>query len=107
MPSPIPNNNHPKGAFTMDRCKHIDRLGQPVTVDAVVAFTWRQGTGVRVGRVVKLTAKRVRIAYIAESTHQGETQRWASNHITAAENVIVLNSVEQQLTVLALRGLLP
>lgn len=88
--------------------EHCDQLGQPVLVNNLVAWTWRGGTGVRVGRVTRLTAKRVRIAYTTEWTHNDEVSRYSGTHITASNNVLVLDQgVEAQLTLLALKGLIP
>jgi peptidyl-tRNA hydrolase len=86
---------------------HTDRLGTPIAVDNIVAFCYSGGNTIHVGRVVKLTARRVRIAYTYEYTnHSGERVKWTSTYQGHPERLIVLNNIEQQLTVMALKGLI-
>ena len=87
--------------------EHQDRLNQPIAVDAIVAFTYTGGKRVHIGRVTRLTAKRVRINYTYEYTGMtGITQQWRSDYQADPVNIIVLTGIEQQLTLLALRGVL-
>ena len=86
--------------------EHADRLGQPIKIDTIVAFCYSGGTTIHIGRVIKLTAKRVRIAYTYEYTnHSGDRVRWKTNYQAHADRVLVLNQIEQELTVMALKGL--
>ena len=86
--------------------QHQDRLGQAIAVDSIVAFCYSGGTTIHIGRVVRLTAKRVRVAYTYEYTnHEGELVRWKTTYQAPGDRVLVLNQIEQQLTVLALKGL--
>jgi hypothetical protein len=85
---------------------HTDRLGRPITVDSIVVFCYSGGNTIHVGRVVKLTARRVRIRYTYEYTnHNSERVKWTSTYQGHPERLIVLNNIEQQLTVMALKGL--
>ena len=85
---------------------HQDRLGQAIAVDSIVAFCYSGGNTIHVGRVVKLTARRVRIEYTYEYTnHKGELTRWTSTYQGHPDRLIVLNRIEQQLTIMALKGL--
>jgi len=101
----IPNNTHPQGAAAMTQ--HLDRLGREVKLDDIVAFTWSMGTGVVIGRVIKITPKKIRIEYRATYTHNSETRTVTGRHITDSANTLILTGVEQHLTVAALRGLIP
>jgi hypothetical protein len=86
--------------------QHQDRLGNPIHINAVVAFCYAGGTTIHIGRVVRLTAKRVRIEYTYEYTnHSGERVKWTSTYQGHPERLIVLNNIEQHLTVMALKGL--
>jgi hypothetical protein len=86
--------------------QHKDRLNQPITVDSIVAFCYSGGNTIHIGRVVKLTAKRVRVAYTYEYTnHSGDRVRWKTTYQAHADRVLVLNQIEQELTVMALKGL--
>lgn len=86
--------------------EHRDRLHQHITVDSIVAFCYTGGKTIHIGRVAKLTAKRVRINYTYEYTnHEGIPTQWKSNYQAHPSNILVLNNLEQQLTVLALKGL--
>ena len=95
----IPKNKHPQGAAAMTQ--HKDKLGRTITVDSIVAFTWSMGTGVHVGRVIKLTAKKVRIEYINRYEHGGEIRTYRGRHITDGTNTLLLNGIEQELTIAA------
>ena len=87
--------------------QHTDRLGQPVRVDTVVAFSYTGGKRVHIGRVTRITAKRVRIRYSFEYTnHVGQLTNWTSDYQADPANIIVLDHIEQQLTLLALKGVL-
>jgi hypothetical protein len=87
--------------------EHCDQLNQPLTVDAVVAFCFAGGNQVHIGRVVRLTARRVRIAYTSEYTnHAGEQVKWTTTYQAHPDRVLILNGVEQQLTLLALKGVI-
>jgi hypothetical protein len=93
MPKPIPVY------------QHQDRLGQNITVDSIVAFCYSGGTTIHIGRVIRLTAKRVRVVYTYEYTnHSGDRVRWKTDYQAHPDRVLVLNQIEQQLTVLALKG---
>ena len=86
--------------------KHQDRLNQPIAVDSIVAFCYTGGNTIHIGRVAKLTARRVRINYSYEYTGMnGLPTRWKSDYQARPANILVLNNIEQQLTVLALKGL--
>jgi len=86
--------------------QHRDRLNQPILVDSIVAFCYSGGNTIHIGRVVKLTAKRVRVAYTYEYTnHSGDRVRWKTTYQAHADRVLVLNQIEQELTVMALKGL--
>lgn len=86
--------------------EHVDRLHQPITADSIVAFCYTGGNTIHIGRVARLTAKRVRVNYTYEYTnHEGLPTRWKSNYQAHPSNILVLNNLEQQLTVLALKGL--
>ena len=88
------------------RYEHQDRLGQTIGVNAIVAFCYSGGNTIHVGRVVRLTARRVRIEYTYEyMNHNGEQVRWSSTYQGHPDRLIVLNRIEQQLTVMALKGL--
>ena len=85
---------------------HTDRLNQPILPDSIVAFCYTGGNTMHIGRVARITRKRVRIAYRYEHTAtNGNKYRWESDYQAQPQNILVLNNLEQQLTVLALRGL--
>ena len=84
---------------------HKDRLGQNITVDSIVAFCYSGGNTIHIGRVIKLTAKRVRVAYTYEYTnHSGDRVKWKTTYQAHPDRILVLNQIEQELTVLALKG---
>ena len=84
---------------------HKDRLGQQILVDSIVAFCYSGGNTIHIGRVIRLTAKRVRVAYTYEYTnHSGERVRWKTNYQAHGDRILVLNTIEQELTVMALKG---
>jgi hypothetical protein len=84
---------------------HQDRLGQPILIDSIVAFCYSGGTTIHIGRVIRLTAKRVRVAYTYEYTnHAGDRVRWKTNYQAHGDRILVLNHIEQELTVMALKG---
>lgn len=86
--------------------EHKDRYGNPILVDHIVAFCYSGGNQIHLGRVVKLTAKRVRIHYTYEYTGlNGISQRWSSNYQAHPSNILVLTNIEQHLTMMALKGL--
>jgi hypothetical protein len=85
--------------------QHRDRLNQPILVDSIVAFCFSGGNTIHIGRVIRLTAKRVRIAYTYEYVnHAGEQVRWKTTYQAHPDRTLVLNNIEQQLTVMALKG---
>ena len=85
---------------------HQDRLGQPIHVDSIVAFCYSGGNTIHIGRVIRLTAKRVRVAYTYEYVnHAGDRVRWKTTYQAHGDRVLVLNQIEQELTVMALKGL--
>lgn len=86
---------------------HKDKLGRPIKLDHIVAFTWSLGTGVNIGRVIKITPKKIRIEYRNTYTHNGEPRTFTGRHITDSSNTLILNGIEQELTLAALRGLIP
>lgn len=93
MPKPIPTY------------EHKDRYGNPILVDNIVAFCYSGGNQIHLGRVTKLTAKRIQIHYTYEYVGMnGITQKWTSNYRAHPGNVLVLNGIEQQLTIMALKG---
>jgi hypothetical protein len=100
----IPNNTHPQGAAAMTQ--HLDRLGREVKLDHIVAFTWSRATGVTIGRVIRITPKKIRIEYRNTYVHMGETRIVTGRHITASGNTLILTGIEQHLTVAALKGLI-
>ena len=84
---------------------HKDRLGQQIQIDSIVAFCYSGGNTIHIGRVIKLTAKRVRIAYTYEYVnHAGDRVRWKTTYQAHPDRTLVLNNIEQQLTVMALKG---
>jgi hypothetical protein len=84
--------------------KHSDRLGQPIQVGAYVAFTWSGARGVRVGNIIKLTAKRVKIAFTTSYMRDGEKISWPSFHITRPEDCLILSeTLPQELTMATLK----
>ena len=87
--------------------EHRDRLNQAVAVDMIVAFSYTGGKRVHIGRVKRITKKRVRIHYTYEYTNpSGIPSSWTTDYQADPVNIIVLNGIEQQLTLLALRGVL-
>ena len=85
---------------------HRDKLNQPLTVDSIVAFCFCGGNQIHLGRVVKSTARRVRIVYTADyKNHAGQQVRYRPTYQAHPDRVVVLNGIEQQLTMLALKGL--
>ena len=85
--------------------QHQDRIGQPVTIDSIVAFCYAGGNTIHIGRVIRLTAKRVRVAYTYEYTdHAGDRVRWKTDYQAHGDRILVLNNIEQELTVMALKG---
>jgi hypothetical protein len=85
---------------------HTDRYGTPIAVDNIVAFCYSGGNTIHLGRVVKLTAKRVRIHYTYEYTGlNGVRNKWTSDYQADPSRIVVLNNIEQHLTMMALKGL--
>ena len=84
---------------------HQDRLGQPIRIDSIVAFCYSGGNTIHIGRVIRLTAKRVRVAYTySYVNHAGELTRWKTTYQAHPDRILVLNNIEQELTVMALKG---
>jgi hypothetical protein len=85
--------------------EHKDRYGNPILVDHIVAFCYSGGNQIHLGRVVRLTAKRVRIHYTYEYTGlNGVPNRWTSDYQAHPGNILVLSNIEQHLTMMALKG---
>lgn len=89
--------------------EHKDQLNQAIVPGSIVAFSWSNNPGVRIGRVEKLTAKRVRIAYKwIWANSAGETRIMEWNYLAVPNRVVVLSdTLQQELTVNKLRGLIP
>jgi hypothetical protein len=82
--------------------EHFDFLGQPIQVGDYVSFAW--GRGVRVGVVVKLTKKRIRVTFNNSYNNQGVTNYFTSNHIARPGDCLVLSDkLQQQLTIATLQ----
>lgn len=89
--------------------QHTDKINQPITINSVVAFAFSYSNGVRLGTVVKLTAKRVRVAYKHNwRDKNGALHTYEWNYLANPERVLVLtDSLQQELTILKLKGQLP
>lgn len=87
--------------------QHRDRLNQEIAVDSIVAFCYSGGKRIHIGRVIRITKKRVRIHYTYDYVNSaGIDMSWTSDYQADPVNILVLNHIEQELTVLALKGVL-
>ena len=87
--------------------EHRDRLNQAISIDMIVAFSYSGGKRVHIGRVKKITKKRVRIRYTYEyNPATGQAMKWLTDYQADPANILVLDHIEHELTLLALRGVL-
>ena len=112
--SPIPINNHPEGAVTMKAPKppiiaHQDQMGQSIETGDYIAFSYAYSTGIRIGRVIRSTQRRVRIAYKHQYTcREGEVRISEWQYLARPERTLVLgDSLDQQIVMLKLKNLVP
>jgi hypothetical protein len=90
--------------------EHNDQIGQAIKPGQQVAFCYSGAPGIKLGTVVKLTARRVRIAYKWAWTRHDTQERVVSewNYLSTPERILVLGeSLPAELTLLKLKGLLP
>lgn len=89
--------------------QHTDQIGQALRPGQQVAFCYSGAPGIRLGTVQKLTKQRVKVAYKHRwIAHTGETRTSEWTYLSHPERVLVLSdTLQQELTMLKLRGMLP
>jgi hypothetical protein len=90
--------------------QHQDQLNQEILVGSTVVFSRAYSNSLQIGTVVKITRRRVRIAYcykwISNQTNEQRISEW--QYLAPPERVLVLtDSLGVELMMLKLRGLLP
>ena len=84
--------------------EHRDQLGQSIEVGQFAALTYANSRRVYVGKVIKLTAQRVRLAFNNQYEYKGKLHTYATRHLARPEDVVVLNdALPQHLTMAALQ----
>ena len=88
---------------------HVDQLEQPIETGDYIAFSYAYSTGIRIGRVIRLTQRRVRIAYKHQYTcREGEVRISEWQYLARPERTLVLgDSLDQQIVMLRLKNLVP
>ena len=84
--------------------EHFDHLGQPIHPGDHVSFTWAGYRGVRVGKILKLTKKRVRVVFNNSYVHDNVKHEYVSYHIARPADCLILSeNLQQQLTMATLK----
>lgn len=88
---------------------HVDQLGQPIETGDYIAFSYAYSSGIKIGRVVKLTQQRVRIVYRHQYTsHAGDLRIAEWTYLARPDRTMVLNTtLDQQLVIMKLKNLVP
>lgn len=88
---------------------HTDQIDQPIQLDDYITFTHAYSSGIKLGRVVKLTKQRVKIAYkhkYIDKNNSVQIYEWT--YLARPERTIVITpTLDQQLTMLKLKNLIP
>lgn len=87
--------------------EHEDQLGRTIEPGHIVAVTPGYSRHIHIGRVVRVTRSRVRIALVNQyRSATGELTRYDTEYQAHPDRTLILTDIEQELTVLSLKGLL-
>jgi hypothetical protein len=89
--------------------EHKDQLNQAIQPSQIVAFAFAYNNRVNLGTVVKLTRQRVRVLYKhrwIDRDNNVHVYEW--NYLARPERILVLtDTLQQELTIAKLKGLIP
>jgi hypothetical protein len=77
--------------------QHYDQLGQLLQLGQLVAFSSSYTPGAKLGKVIAITPKRIRVEYVhTYYKDTGELIMYNCQHVTRPDEVIILNDATQQ-----------